>query len=111
MAKCKIDSSLKNKFRRGKPWLNFRSDKRKEQKIDPITLKPLTKKANCHHMDLDSEHYFDLSDSNKYLMLNNGTHTIVHKCYEYYRKDKDFIRRLESVLEEMYLINNGQSFR
>lgn len=106
----KISSKEKSNFRNRKIFKDFRKSLIEKQKIDPITLKKLTKKANCHHMDLNSENYFNLKEEN-FIMLNSSSHDLVHLIYEYYRKDKDILDRLKIIVEDMYRINEGQSIR
>ena len=48
-----------------------------------------------------------LLDISHFAYLNHETHKVVHYLYTYYRKDKDVIKRLEQMLEEMYQINEG----
>lgn len=72
---------MKTKFRRSARWTRFRKAIKKEQRIDPITGSPLTPKANLHHLDLDEQHYTDISDRSRFIMLNKTSHELVHFVY------------------------------
>lgn len=68
---------IKSKVRRSKEWKEFRKRLISEQKIDPITKKKLTTGCNCHHLDLNVNHYSDLKEE-KFVILNRQTHEVVH---------------------------------
>jgi len=80
---------------------------RKTKKVDCVTLYPLRKGHNLHHLDLDEAHYEDISDESHFEPLNRKTHETVHFLYPYYVKDRGIIKRLEELLERMRVINNG----
>lgn len=91
----------RRKFRQSKKWRNFRSKVKKYYYgIDVITLKPLKRIWNCHHMD--QYHYDDLSDMSKFRPLNEDTHEMLHWLFDIYKKDLDVLKRVESILEDMY---------
>ena len=98
----------KSKFRRSGKWKKFRNYLRKKRYVDCITLKPLYAGWNLHHLDLDKNHYEDISDEGKFACLNKKTHDAVHFFYQYYVKDKMVIARLTTLLEEMKIINDGE---
>lgn len=96
----------KKKFRSCKAWKTLRHNKNVEQKgLDPITLGKLSKTCNLHHLDLNEEHYTDISDQSKFILLNKLTHDTVHFLYKYYVKDESVIDRLVAILEKMKEIN------
>lgn len=98
----------KAKFRASKKWKLFAHQVSVNQKgLDEITKSKLRKYSAVHHKDLAAEHYEDLSNINNFAYLNHETHKVVHYLYTYYKKDKDVIKRLEQMLEEMYQINEG----
>ena len=78
---------------------------RKIKKVDCVTLYPLRKGHNLHHLDLDEAHYEDISDESHFEPLNRKTHETVHFLYPYYVKDRGIIKRLEELLERMRVIN------
>ena len=98
--------SKKTKFRATKEWKEFRKALKEEQKIDPITLSKLYKSCNCHHMDLNAEHYTDISNKEHFVILNSTSHDMVHWLYRYYIKDPDVLNRLKNILDKMKEINN-----
>jgi hypothetical protein len=55
---------------------------------------------------LREEHYKDLKDINRFRMLNKLTHKMLHWLYTYWSKDKDIIKRIVDVLEEMEQYSN-----
>lgn len=101
----KLTQKEKTKFRATKEWKCFRKQLKEEQKVDPLSLRPLTKTCNCHHRDLDAAHYTDISNKEHFVMVNNYTHKCLHYLYNIYKNDKDVIKRLELELEKMYKIN------
>lgn len=104
----KVQNS-KSKFRSTSKWKKFRRKVKEERKLDEITLKPLHKAWNLHHMNLDPLKYEDISDSNMYCAINKTTHEILHILYRYYKEDPLVLDRLRYVLEEMVKINRGNS--
>lgn len=89
----------KAQFRRTKEWKDFRAKIKKNQKKDPITDKPLTKNYNLHHLDLDSNHYTDISNETHFIGLNNQTHDVVHFFFGDGRVKKDWRKRVEKLVE------------
>ena len=89
----------KTKFRRSKKWLDFRKQLRKKQTTDPITLKPLTKQANCHHMDFDENNYEKLIEDH-FIMLNSTSHELIHFILGNGKHpNKDWNERIERLKE------------
>lgn len=98
----------KTKFRASKKWKEFRDRKRKEQKVDPITGAKLTRMANLHHLDLNKEHYEDLSDESHFVFLNQAMHKVVHALF-LKSKPREWRKRvlaLIKILKEMENINS-----
>ena len=95
----------KKKFRQTKEWKNFRKLMfSKSGKVDRITLKPLRKNWQLHHLLLDETRYAELDEKN-FVCLNNLTHKFIHWCYGYYQKDPTIIDRIRAELEKMKEIN------
>ena len=105
--KC-LTSLEKSKFRRTRFWKEFRSGFK--DKVDPITLKKVPKNFQLHHMRLDPCKYTDL-DEKYFVPLNGTTHDILHYLYEYYRKDKTILKRIEFLLDEMVEWNDSKNIR
>ena len=95
----------KTRFRQSARWKRYRNY-RKKDKVDCITLKPLRRGWNLHHLDLDENNYEDLSDDSHFEPLNKKTHDTVHFLYGYYVKDKGILDRLADLLERMRVIND-----
>lgn len=68
---------IKSKLRRSREWKEFRKNLITKQQIDPITKKKLTAGCNCHHLDLNVNHYSDLKEEN-FVILNRQSHEIIH---------------------------------
>lgn len=101
----------KTKFRASKKWKEFRDKKRKEQKVDPITGAKLTRMANLHHLDLNEEHYEDLSDESHFVFLNQAMHKTVHALF-LKSKPREWRKRvlaLIKILKEMENINSREN--
>lgn len=99
------ESDLKKKFRGTKAWKSFRESFNKEK--DAITNKKLYSGWNLHHCDLNPDNYDKLIKEN-FVPLNMQSHEFIHWIYNYYRKDKDVINRLLTILEMMYKLNEGE---
>lgn len=118
-----IDGETKTKFRKTSFWKEFRKKHFiKEQKklkngkikdipnIDEVTLRPLTKYYDLHHLNLNSQHYTELDDSN-FKALNPKTHECIHWFYSEYCKDPSFRERFLDVIDLMYKINDGKDVK
>ena len=98
-------SADRSAFRKTKAWKDFRATKMKEQNNrDPITLKKLSKTANCHHMDLCKDNY-DLLNPESFIVVNSQTHDFLHWALAYYQKDPTFKERLFNTLDKMVKLN------
>lgn len=118
-----IDGETKNKFRKTSFWKEFRKKhfikeikklKNGKEKIisnvDEVTLRPLTKYFDLHHLNLNSQNYTNLDDS-QFKSLNSKTHECIHWFYSEYCKDPTFKDRFLNVIELMYKINNGKDVK
>ena len=94
--------SRKQKFRQSKVWKELRHQKNVEQAgKDPITKKKLYKMANLHHLDQRAENYENISDTDRFVMVNSQTHDNLHWLYKYWIKDPLIIDRVVHYLEKM----------
>lgn len=96
-------AKIKDKVRKSKEWKEFRKNLIEKQKVSFISQKKLTKGANCHHLDLNVEHY-DIFDEEHQVMLNRKDHELIHYVYgdERHKKDwKQMIERLTLLCEMM----------
>lgn len=100
-----INQQEKSKFRETTVWKEFRNLFKGSK--DPITLKKLPKRYNLHHMCLDAKEYTNLK-KDRFIPLGSQCHDFLHWCYGYYRKDKNFIKRLKRELDRMVEINDGK---
>lgn len=93
----------KKKFRASKEWKEFRYIMRERQRIDPVTKQKLTKMANLHHLDMDDEHYDDLSNVDNFVFLNQKTHECVHFLFSktHPTQWRDRIRVLAAICQKM----------
>ena len=99
---------IKKKVRSSKEWKQLRIDIQEEyDNTDPITLKPLRKGFNVHHLDESVENYGNLDDHSKFRPLNKTTHEILHAIYTYYRKDPKVLNRLKELLDLMVQYNES----
>lgn len=118
-----IDGKTKGEFRKTSVWKIFRRKFYiKEQKTlkngkkkdvpntDVLTLKPLNKTFNLHHMCLDPKKYTDLNETN-FRTLNVQSHEVLHWVYSYYRKDPAILDRLKALLDEMCRLNDSKDVR
>ena len=101
-----LTSTEKSLFRKTSVWINFRKDC--NTGVDAITLKKLPKRWELHHLDLSGLRYMNLNKKH-FACLGNRNHELVHVLYEYYRKDKDILKRLKKLLDLMVKINNGKN--
>ena len=98
---------IKNKVRRSKKWKEFRNNLKKSQKFDPITGSKLTKRAICHHLDLDIENY-DILSEGRQIMLNPESHDVVHYFFGTENKKNNWksrILNLINILKKMEQYN------
>lgn len=98
-------------FRRSKQWSAFRNNLKKKQKTDPITGSPLSRTCNCHHLDLNSKHYSDISDESHFICLNSTSHTVIHFLFGDGSRRYDWrkrLKRIEEICEVMEQINNKE---
>lgn len=96
----------KNKFRQSAKWKKFRHYMNVAQKgLCYVTHKKLLKAANLHHLDLNEDHYSDISDPSHFVFLNKSIHDCVHVLWRYYEKDPGVLDRLGEVLERMKALN------
>lgn len=86
-------------FRRSKAWSNFRLKLRKKQKYDYVTGSPLAKNANCHHLCEDPKQYEDISDEERFVMLNSTSHTVIHYLWGDGKRRYDWKERLQKLKE------------
>lgn len=91
----------KTRFRASGKWKKFISYIKKSRQVDEITLKPLRVGCNCHHLDQREEHYTNIKDESRFMILNRQSHEMLHWIYRYYVKDKEIIDRLRTALELM----------
>ena len=91
----------KKRFRNSSNWKQLRKYCKKRDKVDYITQKSLLKGFNLHHLDLNDEHYKDITDESKFICLNKQTHEALHWLYRYYKTDPTVLDRLTTLLDIM----------
>jgi hypothetical protein len=97
---------FKYNFRQSRAWRNFRKVKFTESSKDFVTHKKLKANYSLHHLDLNPDHYTDISDPTKFENLNKESHGWVHELYRYYRKDPEILDRLKELLDRMVDLNS-----
>lgn len=104
-----MTKSQKTNFRMSSAWKAFRVKmKKKYNCFDWVTKQPLSKTWNLHHLDLRSDHYKDISDTERFMPLNENTHEFVHWLYKIWVKDKKVLDRLSIVCETMYTMTHDK---
>lgn len=108
--KHKLNQQDKHKLRQSNDWLKLkRRLVEKYGEIDFITGKPLIPdKMTCHHLDLNPENYANYSKEENFIMLNEGTHRLLHQLYNYYEQDRNILEKLKSVMDRMIAINKNK---
>ena len=101
-----MDAKERANFRSTKVWRALREEKRSNDKVDFLTRKKLSKSYNLHHMDLNPDHYDDLSNSENFIPLNKKSHECIHFLYDYYAKDPTILDRLKDCLDKMVKVNS-----
>lgn len=103
----------KHKFRQSSPFLKLKEELLvKSGNLDHITHHSLKEeKTSCHHLDMRNTEYTDLTDINKFILLNESTHRAVHIIYSAYRKDETVLDRLKEVLERMKCFDIQEELR
>lgn len=96
----------KTSFRNSAKWKKFKHFKNVEQKgLCYITQKKLPKGANLHHMDLDENHYTDISNPDNFVYLCKSMHEVIHVIWRYYKNDPTVLDRIKEVLDRMVELN------
>ena len=106
-----VNQDEKTRFRRSKKWKQLRDMVKREQKVDPITLKPLSNTYNLHHRNCDPDAYTDISNSDNFVGLNSSTHETVHYFWGDARHRKpwrDMVLRLVEQLLAMDAAYTGE---
>lgn len=97
----------KSKFRASSKWKDFRKKMKDKQKVDFITGKPLYAGFNLHHLDLDENHYEDISNEDNFICLNRKSHDLIHFLFRY-KEWRQLLKNIETLLEIMEKINDHQ---
>ena len=100
--------ALKRKVRNSPEWAELRQLKFKEQNgVDPITLRPLNRGFNCHHMQCeDWKKYGDLNPE-YFVCLNTKTHECIHLLWDIVKREGDYdvFTRIIFYLKKMEELN------
>lgn len=98
---------LKRKVRSSKEWKELRHKMKSSQKLDPLTLRPLTSGFNLHHRDLDEKNYADLRDTSHFVCLNKMSHDVLHFAYNVSKRIgiDEFLDALRNEIQTMVDIN------
>lgn len=102
-------NEMKKEFRKTKEWREFTKALKAERKVDALTHAKLRKGSTSHHLDLRPDNYKDLNPK-KFEVLNMKSHDVIHFLYSYYRKDRSILQRLETILEKMFILSEGDKY-
>lgn len=114
MKKKKVTQADKAKIRHSKEWKELREIVADDfDRCDPITLKPLRKGFNCHHMSENPEKYSDFTRTTpdgkyRFLPLNKSQHDLIHVIYRYAVSDPEYLDRLIKYVNMMLEVNNEE---
>lgn len=102
----------KRKVRASPEWADLRDLVRDEQKIDPISMRPLSRSFNLHHLSQDADYYNDLSPS-RFVGLNDYSHRCCHYLYDIVIREGDFevLNRIKLIIEQMIKITDADKLR
>lgn len=106
LAKSKLSEKQirKRKVRASADWADLRKQVYEMQNgVDPVTLTPLVRGWNLHHLDQREEHYANL-DPTRFLAVSHTHHEMLHWCYNIYKRTKslDFLDVLKEEIQTMY---------
>ena len=102
----------KRKVRASAEWTDLREYIRDEQKVDPISLKPLNRSFNLHHLSQDERYYDDLSPE-RFVGLNSYSHDCIHYLYNIVEREGDYnvLDRVRLLIMEMQKITQADASR
>ena len=114
LAKRKLSEAQirKRKIRASPEWAELRERIREEQKCDPISLKPLNRSFNLHHLSQDENYYDDLSPE-RFVGLNSYSHDCIHYLYNIVEREGDYnvLDRVRLLIIEMQKITSADASR
>ena len=112
--KSKLSESQirKRKVRASAEWAELRETVRDEQKIDPISMRPLSKSFNLHHLSQDERYYDDLLPE-RFVGLNSYSHDCIHYLYNIVEREGDYnvLDRVRLLIIEMQKITQADALR
>lgn len=102
----------KRKVRASAEWAELRAQIRDEQKTDPISMRPLSRSFNLHHLSQDERYYDDLSRE-RFVGLNEYSHRCVHYLHDIIVREGDFnvFERLQLIIQQMIDITESDKLR
>lgn len=102
----------KRKIRASAEWSELRETVKDEQKIDPISMKPLSKSFNLHHLSQDERYYDDLSPE-RFVGLNSYSHDCIHYLYNIAEREGDYnvLDRVRLLIIEMQKLTHADALR
>lgn len=68
---------------------------------DEITGLPLSKGSTVHHLDMRDEFYKDLSNDERFVILNKKTHIFLHWIYFIYKQNPEVFDNFRDICEKM----------
>ena len=106
-AKTTSNAKKKDTFRKSLRWKRWRYEMIDYyNNLDSLTLKPLHKGFNVHHLSMKAEEY-EILTPERFRPLNHKSHETIHFLYYYYSKDPFILDRLKVILDEMVKLNEN----
>ncbi len=102
----------KRKVRASPEWTELRETVKDEQKVDPISMRPLSKSFGLHHLSQDDNYYNDL-ERNRFVGLNDYSHRCIHYLYDIVQREGDFevLERIRLIIERMQDLTESDAMR
>lgn len=101
----------RSEFRKTSAWHKWKAKCRLHTSKDFITKEPLCRNWNLHHLDLNIQHYDNITDMNRFMPLNPKTHEVIHEIFKWYKKDHKVLDRIKLTLDKMEEYTYGPDAR
>lgn len=105
--------AMKQKLRKSPEWAELRKKiAEKQGNVDPVTLQPLRKGYNLHHLSQNDNYYTDLAED-RFVALSKYTHDTIHYLYNIYKREKGwtFLEEIKRIILLMEEITNADNAR
>ena len=95
----------KTKFRQSYKWKRLRNRLKEERVNDELTDEPLQPGWSLHHIDMNENHYFNITNEDNFMCLNRQTHEFLHWLLRHYKRNPEILDNLRAVCEKHKEIN------